>query len=557
MELQKQTQQVASAGQAAQLDMGGTQKAAEGVRQTARSVMPLMDRLSQFSGKALEQGTKKMIEAAKEEAVTDLVSGDFKEFGLKNDMSIYGMAYDSAAKTAYISQASTDIQADAKLLAAENKYNPEGFRRLWDKRIAQISESSNKISPYVAAVVTDMADQYGAAAYTQIASNLATIQYNAMVKSNKEALALYENEFVSAKISGNEEVARTALINRNKVLQSMKNNYQITEIGIETANKLFEKSVIVSQVKANYATAQTMGEGADFIIGFRSMVKDDPAFEKFTPSEIDAIETSLYESISKKNAFENQRLSAEKAQRERLQLEVTDAFDQAWVAGVLTIDEVDAALEANAITPALHKHYAEKVYDTGDPFTNTGVELAVTANYKSFTVQDIIDMKGMTNKDKMRHIKSLRSYQASDGGKWTSTVQGRAALNMLKNRFNIVEANMLADLTKEEDIQNYGKLYENFIFEMEKLPPELRESHAMHYARAAIDSQDAALIESQGSVSEKINETERKAIEENVKAYQRRIGKAKSEIYYKGLVEFSDNFGHTGDVNFEKIEDWR
>lgn len=127
---------------------------------------------------------------------------------------------------------------------------------------------------------------------------------------------------------------------------------------------------------------------------------------------------------------------------------------------------------------------------------------------------------------------------------------------MLKTKYNIIGAEMMAKYTKKTDAASYGKLYQSFILEMEKLPAEQRESRAMHYAQAAIDIQEIGKIDAKKYADETKRTAKRDKIVERAQSYQKRIGKKKSDIYIKGLAEFQDDFGVTGTINFSPKE-WR
>lgn len=534
----------------------GATAAAQTIGKTTQMAMPIMDRLNQFSGRMLQQGTQEMVVNAKRKAVVDVESGDFAEYGLHDNGSVYAMAYDGAAETAYISQTNTQTQAQAKKIAAQNKYNPQGFITAWEQQKREISKSSKKISPFIDAVTADVAQRYGDAAYTQIAGTLATMQFDLSKKENTQALALYENEFTAAKLRGDEQAAMTALINRNSTLSSMKQTLQISDRGIAAANKLFEKGVIASQVKSNFTQAMDTGKSSEFIMNFRNTVKKDVNFAKFTPTEIQGMVDDMHKTLKSDNSFKDNIIKQEKRVKEELHDDVVNTFDNAWLTGSLTQDDVDLALKEDTISQTEYKFYSLKIHDTGAAFTNTGTELGVVENLASLSNQNIMDLPDMTNADKMKYIQKLKTYQGSEGGKWTSTVQGRAALQMLKIKYNIVGAEMLAKYTKKTDVTAYGQLYQSFILEMEKLPAEQRESRAMHYAQAAIDIQDIGKIESKKNLDEVKRTAKRGKIVERAQAYQKRIGKRKSDIYIKGLAEFQDDFGVTGTINFSPKE-WR
>lgn len=553
MELIKDGRKTADVSSGVRLDTTtGANVGAQTIQRTAQMAMPIMDRLNQFSGKMIQQGTQKMVSNAKKQAVVDVESGDFSEYGLHDNSSVYAMAYDGAAETAYISQTNTQIQSQAKKIAAQNKYNPQGFITAWEQQKKEISKSSKKISPYIDAVTADVAQRYGDAAYTQIAGTLATMQFELSKKENSQALALYENEFTAAKLRGDEEAAMTALINRNSTLSSMKQTLQISDRGIAATNALFEKSVIASQVKSNFATAMGTGKSSDFIMNFRDTAKKDANFAKFTPIEIQGMIDDMHKTLKGENSFAADLIKQEKLEKEVLHDDIVNTFDNAWLTGSLTQADVDLALKEDTISQAEYKFYSLKIHDTGAAFTNTGTELNLVQNLASLSAQDIMDLPDITNADKMQYIQKLKTYQESEGGKWTSTVQGRASLQMLKTKYNIVGAEMMSKYTKKTDIAAYGKLYQSFILEMEKLPPEQRESRAMHYAQAAIDVQEVGKIENKKSLDEVKRTAKRNKIIERTQAYQKRIGKKKSDVYMQGLAEFQDDFGVTDTINFRR-----
>lgn len=536
----------------------GAEAGAQTVTRVAQMAMPLLDRLNQFSGKMVEQGTQQMVINAKQKAVVDVQEGTFEEFGLRdNGASVYSMAYNGAAETAYISQTNTDVQAQAKRIAAENQYSPEGFRRAWDNHSREVSKSAKKVSPYVDAVTADVAKQYGDAAYAGIANNLSTMQFELQKKENTEALSFYENEFVAAKISGNSDAAETALMNRNKTLESMQTTFQISDRGIEAANVIFVKRVVASQVKSRFASAMQDGTSSDYLMNFRDMAAKDENFASFTPTEIQAMVDDMHKTIKGQNAYQDNILKQEERKKQVLNDEVVNTFDQAWLTGELTQGDVDLALDREAIDQTQHKFYSLKIHDTGARFTSTATELMIVENLASLSNSEIIALPDVTNEDKMKYIKQLEQYKGSEGGKWTSSVQGRAALLLLKNKYNIIGADMMAKYTKEDDVADYGKLYQSFILEMEKLPAEQRESRAMHFAQAAIDVQDAAKIEAGTSDSQNRVETQQLNLQKRINSYQRKIGKAKSQAYVQGLSEFQDDFGMTGDIDFSLRREWR
>jgi len=558
MPLIQEGRKTTGAVEAARLDTTtAPQAASKTIQRTQQMGLSLMDRLNQFSGKALELGTKEMVLNAKKKAVVDVQSGKFEEFGLHDNGSVYGMAYDGSGETAYISQTNTEAQAAAKRVAAENKYNPDGFMKAWESHKKEISKNSKKISPYVDAVTADVAEQYGDAAYAGIASNLATIQFDLAKKENTEALTLYEDAFISAKIAGNDNAAQTALINRNKTLESMQRIFQISERGIAAANTLFQKSVVVSQVKNRFLTAMQEGESAQFLAEFRDVTKKDENFAAFTPDEIQGIIDDMHKTIKSENSLQTSILKQEETRKKVIHDDVVNTFDNAWLTGDLSQSDIDLALKTDTIDQTEHKFYSIKVNDTGARFTNTATELRVSMNLPALTNNDIMNLHDMRNVDKMKYIKQLKDYRDSEGGKWTSTVQGRAALDLLKNKYNIIGADMMAKYNKDTDIADYGRLYQSFILEMEKLPPEIRESRSMHFAQAAIDVQDAAKIEAGTSSATNTIETQRKNLETRMQSYQRRIGKTKSQSYVKGLAEFQDDFGTTGDIDFSIRKEWR
>lgn len=544
--------------QTAQLDTTtGANAAAKGIQTTSALAMPLLQRLDGFSGKMLAQGTQKMVTDAKKQAVIDVQDGTFGEYGLGGSSSVYDMAYDGAAETAYVSKTNTDTQQNANIIAAKNKYNPAGFMTAWESQKREISSGSKKVSPYVDAVTADVADQYGKAAYAKIASNLATIQYETMKKDNSLALAMYEQEFLSAKINGNEDAAMTALINRNKTFASMKETFQVSDRGISALNVIFEKSVVKAQVQSNFRTANDEGNSVEFIANFRDTVEKDKAFETMTPTDINGMIDDMYKTIKGQNAYEADVVKAEKAKYDATNEDVIETFNDGILSGTLTQENIDMALEAKVIDIDQYKKYSLKVNDTGATFTNTGTELRVVSNLAAISKDDIMNLSDMTNEDKMKYIGKLEAYQNSEEGKWTSTVQGRASLTLLKNKYNIIGSSMLADLTSEEDAQAYAEIYQAFILEMETLPPEQRESRAMHYAQAAIDVQEAARVEAELTDSNNTKSTQAGRVQKRILSYQRQIGETKSQAYVQGLSEFQDNFGQTGDIDFSIRKEWR
>ena len=256
--------------------------------------MSAMNRLRQFAGRGLELGTQEMVSNAKKKALTDVAEGKFSEYGLLEGHSVYDQAYNSSGETAYISQTNTEIQAQVKEIASKNKYSPEGFKKAWEKHAGEISKNSKKVSRYVDAVTADVAQKYGDAAYTKIAGTLATKQFELNKKENSSALAMYEEEFTTARIRGDEDAAQTALINRNQTLKSMLQNFQISERGIEASNKLFEKSVISAQVKSNFFTAMGQGKGAKFVMDFKKTARDNKNFDKFSDTEVNAFVQDMH-----------------------------------------------------------------------------------------------------------------------------------------------------------------------------------------------------------------------------------------------------------------------
>ena len=531
---------------------------ASSIRQSTQSAISTLDKLRQFAGKGVELGTKEMVANAKKEAIIDVTEGSFSDYGLLEGNSVYDQAYNSAAETAYISKTNTDIQASANKMAIKNKYSPVGFLKAWDKHTGEISKNTKGVSRYVDAVTSDVASKYGNAAYTKIAGTLANKVFELNKKDNSSALVMYEEEFTTAKIRGDEEAAQTALINRNHTLRSMQQSFQISERGIEASNRLFEKSVTSAQVKSNFFNAMSQGSGARFIVGFKKMAKDDKNFDKFSDTEIHQFVQDMHKDIKEENSYQDNLEKQGDAKKEALHDDAVNTFDNAWLSGDLTQGHVDLALKQGVMSQTEYKFYSNKVHDTGATFTNTQSELNVVVNMASLEVKDIMELTDMTNADKMKYIKQLSTYKSSEGGKWTSTVQGRASLEMLKTKYNIVGADMMSKYTKESDIAAYGQLYRSFILEMEKLAPELREGYAMHYAQAAIDLQEISIIENKKTnikPGDEANYEERKQakkekIIQRAQAYQKIIGEKKTEIYIQGLAVFMDDYGVTDIVDF-------
>jgi len=553
MQLNQQGRTTTGAMTAPQFDSTSQQAAAQTVNTAVQSTLPLLERLNQFSGKAVQLGTQKMIQNAKEQAVVDVTNGDFS---LSEEGTIYGMAYDGAAKTAYISDTTTNIKQNVSRIAAKNKYSPEGFIKDWDAQKSTYKKAALDVDQngYVDAVVSDTAQQYGDAAYAKITAEFVTAQRNIQIKENEEALVLLEDEYISAMVSGNQDAIGATVSSMRATLGSMYNTQQIGVKGIETKWKILGKRVRKAVVKNEFGNKMAAGEGAEYISTFREKAKKSPNFKDATPTEINEMIDDMYSTLSKKHGFEDDQIKREEADKERKSIALKEDMDEAWLTGALTSQDVDTALSSGLITPAEHKTYSKKVFDKGAPFTDTSVELRVVQNMASLSVQDIMSIQPMTNEDKMKYIKQLRTYQASDEGKWTSTVQGRAAIEMLRNQYKIAQAGMLAGLTKEKDLKAYAKAYQSFIFEMEELDPAKRESYAMHYAQASIDLADAEALEKNKSVSDVVQTKRREALQGRIESYQRQVGKTKSAYYIKGLAEFADRFGETGDIKFNTVE---
>ena len=555
MPLNQQVKQ-ANIVQAPQFDNSGASVAANTVSKVAQMQQPLLQRLSQTSGRLVEQGTQKMLNTAKKKAVVDVEEGHFDEVGLTKGYSLYDQAYDDAAETAYISTTNADIQANVQRIAAINKYNPDGFKKAWESYSNTTAKTSRKVSPYVEAVTKDAGDQLAAGAYAKITSNLVTAQYNLQKKDNESALALYEQEFINAKLGGNEEAAATALIHRNKTMQIMKQYMQITDTGIEVSNKLLNKKVVTAQVKQVFSQQMQDGTAPEYITNFRKLAKENPAFSQFSPTEIQGMIDDMYKTIKGENEYESSMEKNADLHKKQVHDEVTQTMDEAWLVGTLTQDDVDTALHSDTISQAEYKAYSLKVHDTGAKFTNTATELKVVSNMASLTTQDIMSLPDMTNADKAKYIKQLRTYKNSAEGKWTSTVKGKASLELLKNHWNIVGAGMLSDLTKPKDIEEYGQVYQAFIREMENLPPELRETRSMEYAQAALDSFKAhkiAINDMKAKEAAKTKQENIQKLEQRIQAHERVIGKQKTQSYLRGLATFRESFGKTADIKFDNI----
>lgn len=526
--------------------------AARNIQQGYAAAMPLLQRLESFGAKVLDQGTKKMVYEAKQQAVVDVENGTFNDAGLTRGFSVYDQAYNGAAETAYISQTNQEIKNSVDRVAAENPHSVINFENAWNAQKKEISENSNKISPYIEAVTSDSADQYGLAASTRIAAAESGRRFDMQKEDNSLAISLYEQEFIQAKLAGNENAAMTALLNRKSTLKSMQDNFQISARGAEASNKIFEKSVITAQVQSQFASAMSTGSGVDFALNFKKSVKDNPSFVGFSIAEVDGMVGEMYKSIKGENAFRADVEKSQVAQYENLNKDVTETFSRAGLAGTLTQTAVDEALNSNAIDESQYKYYSELVHDTGARFTDTGVELMVIRNLATLSENDIMSIKNMTNEDKMKYVSKAQAYKASDEGKWTSTVQGRASLQLLQNQYNITQSSILAKITKPEDMQNYNEAFQSFILEMENLPADQRESKSMHFAQASIDSQ-AVKKESRGKLNTdtvKLRNVE--SIRQRAKQYQKKVGKVKSEAYIQGLAEFMQGFSITGDVKFNK-----
>ena len=303
------------------------------------------------------------------------------------------------------------------------------------------------------------------------------------------------------------------------------------------------------------------GTAVEFITGFREMASKTKQFEVFSPEEIDGMVTGMYKTLSEEQGFEDKQVARAAAEKKQLRDDVVEAFDEAWITGTLDVAMVDGALEANVFDEADHKKYSEKVWDKGAKFTNTKVELNLVHNLASSSVQDIMGIEQMTNEDKMKYIKQLRTYQASDEGKWTSTVQGRASLNILKNKFNVDQASILAQLTKKEDLEAYNQAYSSFIIEMEKLPAGVREHRAISYSQASIDVQMARQLDSEknaaSSVIQASNNKKKVAIQQRVMSYQRQVGKQKSIAYMNAIAAYKETFGEIQSIKFKLNKEYR
>ena len=552
MQLKRQGRTTTGALNAAQLDSSSQQAASKVVSASAQSMLPLLDRLNSFSGKALQLGTQEMVKNAKERAVVDVKNG---EFDLTEDMSIYGMAYDGAAKTAFISDTTTSIKAAVERVAALNKYSPDGFAKAWKAQESQFKKSSKQVDEngYIEAVVGDVAEQYGNAAYTKIASAFTTAQHNLQVKENEESLVLLENEYTAAMVSGDENAIGASLQSMRATLASMYKTNQIGQQGIESRWKLLGKSVRKAVVKNEFAKEMGAGKGSQYITSFRKKAKSHANFKDATPTEINEMMDDMYSTISKKHSFEDAAIARNEAYKSRQSERLKKDLNSAWIAGTLEPQDVDTALESGLISIQEHSLYSKKVFDTGANFTDTGTELYIVQNLGSLSKEEISMFTDVTNEDKMKYMRQLEIYQTSESGKWTATVQGRASLTLLKNRFNITQAGMLAGLTKQKDLDAYNKAYQAFILEMEDLKPEQRESRSMHYAQAVLDTLDRAKLEHKKDVSAVKQQKKVASLQQRVNSYQRNIGQTKSEYYQRGLAEFADRFGTTGDIKFNKV----
>ena len=541
---------------AAQLDTTtATNAGARTATAAGKMALPLLQRLNDFSGEMLDIGTDKMIVDAKEQAVKDVSEG---KLNLIEDGTIYGRAYDGAGKTAYLSSTTKDIKAQSERVAAENKYSPEAFDKAWKSHTAAISKSSREVDSngYISAVLGDISKQYGDAAYTKIASNLATQQRALHIKENEESLVLLEDEYVSAMVSGDENAIASSVSSMRATISSMYNTQQIGEKGIESKWKLLSKRVVKEVVRNEFSNEMTQGTATSYISNFRENVKKSPNFKDVTPTEVNEMMDEMYSVLGKKQSFEDSQDAQEKKYKEKASDDLKAWMDEAWLTQKLTPDDVDAALDSELITPAEHKAYSLKVFDTGDKFTNTTTELNIVQNLAALSVNDIMNTNNVTNEDKMKYIKKLRTYQASDEGKWTSTVQGRSALTLLRTHYDIAVNGLLGkSMGAADDIERYKQLYQSFILEMEDLPADEREFKAMHYAQAATDALDRRELEKGATRVSGINANEEKDLQKRVTSYQRQIGQKKSSYYIQGLAEFSKNFGTTGDIKFNKV-DW-
>jgi len=485
---------------------GGTSAA---VNVATSSIQSLSARLEQFSNMKMAQAGQEAQTEAARDAGFDIVKRRNKIANIRKnipsvheqtnqidklmegarqaDETIYGRAYNTAAKAAYSDQVVVDAKAAADIANVHAKGDPEAFQTMYSNFEKQtVAEAPD---PYMGAIAKRAFLEHGAETYKKIS-----------LAKQKQTDLMDKNTYISSKKIIRDDYLKAAKGNDLAKMGDIEQRYLASS---RTAIKRgFTNESLVGfeireiQKEAYMETAMEQFRTSDNRIAYLdNMRKNKQLNSEDTSKLIDRMHKMIESEVKD---YETRDILTEKEHEDLIE-KTTASLNIKLLDKTLSEEDLGDALRAETITLSQYDNYKKRikeveVEDDEDEYLNFFYNLdAVDEN--DIMTADMSDEQKFKLIEKKRSRVKMTEAEARRLGEWQRVGDGKQAIAELRGYFEIIDGTIIQKLDFDNElIQDYMKLNKEMYNYVKTVDLEQKAEKALEYIRVRLDEYKAGEI---------------------------------------------------------------